>query len=738
MEKFAIATFCYGERYQKQVNRMISEIDTCDFKPTLVVVTDNIDNILDKPFVKKYDISQFNPEYKLYSDNYYTFDFSVKRYSLLAALNLGFTKVILCDADAVPNKSIFNEEHILQGFVENSIQGQVTYNFSNEIITNSQLGRRFLSYENYFKVSYDKNQLNFMPEDCIQFININIPKFYNFLRIWDECIKHKNLTGLSNTPAGNIDEMCFAALNCDITVGNNSDRCMNVLTPIHDKWYDNSFSNNSSSSIEENKKRKKIIVTSIYELFYCEERGSGLYKGIDLLTITIRNLIFDGFDYVIYTDKNTYNKYNLSNLIPQKNVTFKFVELNGDYYSQYLKPIQLRRINEGEIWDRIHCVNNYIEVILNKIEFMLEESKLNPDSDLVWVDSGLFGTSCSNGWRDYMNEICHTENFINKVFEKINNHGFFSLKGNHILVNYEIKDKINREFNTDLKIIPACLFGGNSNLIKEYFINYKQIIDRLVITLNDFTSEQEVLFLSLFDKNVEFFEFDDWDDLQKGLLKIMDIFDENKYNKISRLSYSQVDSQVSDYNGKSFTEIADLIGIDKGTLHENHRYTITYEKILEKYKNLKPVIIEIGVNDTRFPGGCLKFWDMIFNQMEYYGFDIVDCSNLTYNTDKIKIFRGDQNNKNNLLEFVYKFNLPNIIDFIIDDGSHYSEHILTSFETLYPFIKDGGIYFIEDLHAGWAERDKTLIEIDKIIEKNNFKVSSKVLENNEKLLIITK
>jgi len=238
MEKFAIATFCYGERYQKQVNRMISEIDTCDFKPTLVVVTDNIDNILDKPFVKKYDILQFNPEYKLYSDNYYTFDFSVKRYSLLAALNLGFTKVILCDADSVPNKSIFNEEHILRGFVENSIQGQVTYNFSNEIITNSQLGRRFLSYENYFKVSYDKNQLNFMPEDCIQFINIDIPKFYNFLRIWDECIKHKNSTGLSNTPAGNIDEMCFASLHCDITVGNNSDRCMNVLTPIHDKWYD--------------------------------------------------------------------------------------------------------------------------------------------------------------------------------------------------------------------------------------------------------------------------------------------------------------------------------------------------------------------------------------------------------------------------------------------------------------------------------------------------------------------
>lgn len=736
MEKFAIATFCYSERYQNQVNRMISEIDTCDFKPTVVVVTDDVSKILNKPFVKVYDISDFNPEYKNYSNSYYEFDFSVKRYSLLAALNLGFNKIILSDADAVPNKSLFNEDYILRGFVSNSVQGQVTYNFSEQIMTNSELGKRFLEYEKYFGVTFDKNELNFMPEDCIQYIDIETSKFYNFLRVWDECITYKKKNNLRNTPAGNIDEMCFAALKCGLTVGNNSNKTMNALIPIHDKWYDSSFSKNVNQQTQKTE-RKKVVVTSIYELNYIDERGSSTYKGFHLLTQTIRNLIFDGYEYIIYTDQKTFDKYDLLNVFPQKNVTIKTKELNSEFYLNYLNPIRKRRVIEGEIWDRIHSVENYIEVILNKIQFMIDES-IDDNSDIIWIDSGMLGTSCGNGWRDYMNEICHTENFISKVFEKIDKYGFITLKGNHILVNYEIKDKINREFNTDLKIIPACLFGGNSNLIKEYFTNYKQIIDRLVMTLNDFTSEQEVLFLSLFDKNVEFFEFDDWDDLQKGLLKIMDLFDEDKYDKASCLSYKQVENQVFDYNGKSFTEIADLVGIDKGTLHEGHRYTITYEKILEKYKNLKPVIVEIGVNDTRFPGGCLKFWDIIFDQMEYYGFDIADCSHLTYNTDKIKIFRGDQNNKNNLLEFVYKFNLPDRVDFIIDDGSHYSEHILTSFETLYPFIKDGGIYFIEDLHAGWAERDKTLIEIDKIIEKNNFKVSSKVLENNEKLLIITK
>ncbi len=699
----------------------------------MVVVTDNVNNILDKPFVKKFDISEFNPEYKTYSDTYYSFDFSVKRYSVLAALNLGFTKIILTDADAVPNKSLFTEDYIMKGFVSNSIQGQVTYNFSQQINTNSELGKRFLSYEQYFNVSYDKNLLDFMPEDCIQFLDIEMPKFYNFLRIWDECIKHKKNKGLSNTPAGNIDEMCFSALHCGLSVGNNSDKCMNALTPIHDKWYDSSF---TPTVTEEPVKKRKVILTSIYELFYIKERGEGLYKSFPLLTQTIRNIIFDDYEYIIYTNKSTYEKYNLLEVFPQNNITFKFVELNSEYYQTVLKPIKERRVIEGEIWDRIHSVENYIEVIYNKLEFMLQES-IDENSLIVWLDSGLFGTSCSNGWRDYMNEICHTKNFIDKIFEKIETYDFISLLGNSILVNYEIKEKINRKFNTNLKVVPGCLFGGQSKLISSYLENYKQIAKDLIDTLNDYTSEQEILFLCVENKNMKFFEFEDWDDLQRGMLKIMDNYDETKYDRSSCTSYKfpNQENHEIDFNNLDFTQIADIFGIDKGSLHEGHMYTTTYEKYLTKYKDSTPVIVEIGVNDTRFPGGCLKFWDVIYKQMEYYGFDIVDCSNLSYNKNKITIFQGDQNNSNNILEFVYKFNLPNRIDVIIDDGSHISEHILTSFKTFFPFIKKGGLYFIEDLHAGWAEREKTIDSIKSLLRNEEY---TEIDESNHKLLIIKK
>ena len=73
------------------------------------------------------------------------------------------------------------------------------------------------------------------------------------------------------------------------------------------------------------------IVTSIYELNYENLRGGGVYKGFQLLTETIRALIFDEYNYVIYTDKYTYDKHNLSEVFKHPNITIKFQELNSEF-----------------------------------------------------------------------------------------------------------------------------------------------------------------------------------------------------------------------------------------------------------------------------------------------------------------------------------------------------------------------------------------------------------------------
>jgi hypothetical protein len=737
--KYAIATFCYGERYYNQVNRLINSFTKNKNKPPIIVVTDNVDSIVKDNNVSVFDVREFNPEYSIYSDSYYTFDFSVKRYSLQAALNLGYNKIILTDADAVVNESLFSPENALKGFVNNSIQGQVTYDFTKEIMTNSMLGRRFLEYEKQFNVSFNKYDLKFMPEDCIQFIEIDTDKFYGFLNTWGECIKIKNNNNLPNVPAGNIDEMCFAAFMNGVTVGNNSDKVMNLLINIHDKWYSEPSPVVSetlvvaeTSEISKTIKKKKIV-TSVYLLNYITERGGGGYKGIDLLTQTIRNILFDDYEYVVYTNEDTYNKTQLKEMINHKNVTFKFVELNSNYFNETLKPIQQRRVSEGEIWDRIYSVDHYIEVILNKLEFLVSES-IDYDGDVVWIDSGLFGTSCNNGWRDYMNVICHTDEFLSKVFDKINDFEFISLKGEHILINYVLKDKLNNIFNTNFKIIPGGIFGGNSTKNIELLSNYKVIYQEIIDKINDYVSEQELLFLLLNDK-IKTFDFDDWDDLQKGVLKIMDLYDETSYDKCSSNTKEITEDVIKDVSNMTMTELADYCGIDKGTLHENHQYTKTYESLLKKYKSTKPTILEIGINDPRFPGGCLKFWDLYFNQMNYYGFDIVDCSVLKYNREKITTFVGDQNNPDDLLSLINQNGLSENLDVIIDDGSHISEHIITSFKTLFPHLKKGGLYFVEDLHAGWAEKEKTLPELKRIL--SNFE-GSEYYEVNDKLFYVIK
>jgi hypothetical protein len=234
---YAIATFCYGERYYQQTNRFIDGIDILDEKPNIFIVTDNPEKITKKDYVFVKNISAYNQDYLIYQNNYYDFDFSVKRFSLLYAFENGYENVILTDTDILPNYSLYNTESIMNTFIENTVGGQVTYNFIEEQKTFSMLGDRFKHYEKSFNVEFDKELLNEMPEDCIQFISIKGDKRFDFIKTWNECIEIKDSCGLPNAPAGNIDEMCFSALYNSLNIANTSNRSINLLVAHHEKWY---------------------------------------------------------------------------------------------------------------------------------------------------------------------------------------------------------------------------------------------------------------------------------------------------------------------------------------------------------------------------------------------------------------------------------------------------------------------------------------------------------------------
>jgi hypothetical protein len=271
------------------------------------------------------------------------------------------------------------------------------------------------------------------------------------------------------------------------------------------------------------------VISAIYELKYVDGINSERYKNFPLLVATIKNIIYPEYQYVIYTDQNSYDKFNLKNEFNFPNVEFKFKELNTSNTCELIDKIRTQELSGGINYDRIYCVNNYLEVVLNKLKFLIDES--HDCDNIFWIDAGLIGTSCHDGWRDYMAPLINSKNFLDKVVDKINQHGFIHLKGNSIVMNYETVAKFNQLFGVELKVVPGCLFGGTVEKVRHVLDGYLDIFNQYLTTHNQLISEQEVLTV-LTGRHLDechAFEFSDWLDLQKAFLNILDIYDETKY-----------------------------------------------------------------------------------------------------------------------------------------------------------------------------------------------------------------
>jgi cephalosporin hydroxylase len=132
-------------------------------------------------------------------------------------------------------------------------------------------------------------------------------------------------------------------------------------------------------------------------------------------------------------------------------------------------------------------------------------------------------------------------------------------------------------------------------------------------------------------------------------------------------------------------------------IHKWDHYFDIYEKHFAKYRGQKVNILEIGISH----GGSMQLWKKYFGvQAHIYAIDInPDCKKLE--EENTTIFIGSQSDKH-FLEQVSR-QLPEL-DIIIDDGGHTMNQQLTSFETLYMKVKEGGLYVVEDTHTSyWTE-----------------------------------
>ncbi len=133
-------------------------------------------------------------------------------------------------------------------------------------------------------------------------------------------------------------------------------------------------------------------------------------------------------------------------------------------------------------------------------------------------------------------------------------------------------------------------------------------------------------------------------------------------------------------------------GTDKASSH--HNYLAFYEYFMAPLRDAPINLLEIGV----YQGASLRTWREYFPKAKIVGVDItVNC--LQFATDRIKIELADQSNLEHLAQLAATHG-P--FDVIIEDGSHMWEHQITSLRGLFPHLKDGGYYVVEDLQTNYG------------------------------------
>ncbi len=166
---------------------------------------------------------------------------------------------------------------------------------------------------------------------------------------------------------------------------------------------------------------------------------------------------------------------------------------------------------------------------------------------------------------------------------------------------------------------------------------------------------------------------------------------------------SLIKSIVERYNKGTQTELCGLMtryGSDKST---RHSYTVAYDTLFSELRGSATDVLEIGIGSSRLefpnnmgtdgkPGASLRAWRDWFSTANIWGCDIDKES--FFEESRIQTFYLDQTHFD---PSSYLPQQPPQFDVIIDDGLHEPFVNLHVLRSLYPRLKPGGFYIIEDL-----------------------------------------
>jgi len=128
---------------------------------------------------------------------------------------------------------------------------------------------------------------------------------------------------------------------------------------------------------------------------------------------------------------------------------------------------------------------------------------------------------------------------------------------------------------------------------------------------------------------------------------------------------------------------------DKNNTH--HNYSRQYEDLFRKYRDKPIIYLEIGV----FMGESLKAMREVFKNAKFIiGIDInPNCKKFEDLEKNIIVEIGDATSEDFIKSIINKYGN---FDIILDDGSHVNKDVIKSFELLFPYVSNEGLYIVED------------------------------------------
>lgn len=150
---------------------------------------------------------------------------------------------------------------------------------------------------------------------------------------------------------------------------------------------------------------------------------------------------------------------------------------------------------------------------------------------------------------------------------------------------------------------------------------------------------------------------------------------------------------VSQWEYQYLDRLALETGTDKAS--NGHNYTEIYATLFAPIRNARIKFLEIGI----FTGSSARLWDKYFPNAELH---LIDNNRDVFSfgkPSKANYHILDQADPNALKEFIS--NVGGDFDVIIDDGGHQVHQQIISFQALFPFVRSGGLYIIEDLHTSY-------------------------------------